>query len=201
MIALKIVKNGSFMSKILAGDAFDSFLLEEARIRMAVTWDIDGHLNEQFYPADVLRKKIAARAAVMSQSGQYNFPRCMNRGDLNAAYLATAEFVKSAVSMLYLLERIYMPFYKWSFRGMQDFTVCLQPARQLSQLIGLGNGSETAAQRQTLIESICTSVAQELQKQGFSNTTDPFLQNHLPAIMGGITDPQIRQLHVMADAD
>ena len=53
MIALKIVKNGSFMSKILAGDAFDSFLLEEARIRMAVTWDIDGHLNEQFYPADV----------------------------------------------------------------------------------------------------------------------------------------------------
>ena len=31
----------------------DSFLLEEARIRMAVTWDIDGHLNEQFYPADV----------------------------------------------------------------------------------------------------------------------------------------------------
>ena len=48
MIALKIVKNGSFMSKILAGEAFDSFLLEEARISMAVTWDIAGHLNEQF---------------------------------------------------------------------------------------------------------------------------------------------------------
>ena len=174
------------------GEVFDDPEGEFTRIRTQL---------KGFYPADVLRKKIAARAAVMSQSGQYNFPRCVNRGDLNAAYLATAEFVKAAISMLYLLERIYMPFYKWSFRGMQDFTVCLQPARQLSQLIGLGNGSETAEQRQTIIESICTSVAQELQRQGFSNTTDPFLQNHLPDIMGGIQDPQIRQLHVMADAD
>ena len=154
-----------------------------------------------FYPADVLRKKLAARAAVMSQSGQYNVPRCMNRGDSNAAYLATAEFVNAALGMLYLLERRYMPFYTWAFRGMQEFQACLQPARQLTQIIALGNGAETAGQRQTLIESICTSVAQQLQEQGFSNTQDPFLQSHLPDIMGGITDPQIRSLHVMADAE
>ena len=38
-----------------------------------------------------------------------------------------------------------MPFYKWAFRGMQDFTVCAEPAAELQQLIALGNGAETAA--------------------------------------------------------
>ena len=155
----------------------------------------------QFYPADVLRKKIAAKAAIMSQSGQYNFPRCMNRGDAGAAELAQAEFVKAAISMLYLLERKYMPFYKWAFRGMQEFRICAPQSAQLQQLIALGSGAETASQRQGIIESICAAVAAELQRQGLSNTTDPFLQNHLPQIMAGIGDPQIRGLHVMADAE
>ncbi len=181
-----------FLSIATNGEVFTDPEGEFTRIRTRL---------QQFYPADVLRKKLAARAAVMSQSGQYNFPRCMNRGDQNAAYLAQAEFVNAALGMLYLLERKYMPFYKWAFRGMQDFGTCLQPARQLSQLIALGNGPETAPQRQSLIESICGSVAVELQRQGFSNATDPFLQSHLPAIMGGIADPQIRGLHVMADAE
>lgn len=181
-----------FLSIATNGQVFDDPEGEFTRIRTAL---------QGFYPADVLRKKIAARAAVISQSGQYNFPRCMNRGDAAAAYLAQAEFVKAAASMLYLLERRYMPFYKWAFRGMEDFRVCSQPAAQLKQLIQLGNDPQTAAQRQGLIESICTQTAAELQRQGFSGTADPFLQNHLPAIMSGIADPQIRQLHVMADAE
>ena len=181
-----------FLSIATNGEVFSDPEGEFTRIRSML---------QQFYPQEVLRKKIAARAAVMAQSGQYNVPRCTTRGDLNAAYLATAEFVKAAVSMLYLLERKYMPFYKWAFRGMQAFSLCMKPAAELQQLIALGNGAETAAQRQALIESICTFTADELSRQGFSNTRDPFLQNHLPSIMAGITDPQIAGLHVMADAD
>ena len=181
-----------FLSIATNGEVFSDPEGEFSRIRAQL---------QRFYPQDVLRKKIAARAAVMSQSGQYNFPRCMNRGDVNAAYLATGEFVRAASSMLYLLERKYMPFYKWAFRGMQDFGICAPQAAQLQQLIALGNGAETAGQRQGIIESICTAVAAELNRQGLSNTTDPFLQNHLPQIMGGIQDPEIRSLHVMADAD
>ena len=84
---------------------------------------------------------------------------------------------------------------------MQAFSLCAKPAAELSQLIALGNGVEAAAQRQALIESICAFTADELSRQGFSNTRDPFLQNHLPSIMEGISDPQISSLHVMADAD
>lgn len=181
-----------FLSVATNGEVFADPEGEFTRIRSAL---------QRYYPEDVLRKKLAARAAVMAQSGQYNFPRCMNRGDVDAAYLAVSEFVKTAISMLYLLERKYMPFYKWSFRGMRDFAICGTQAAALRQLVALGNGAETARQRQTLIEQICAFTAGELNRQGFSNTRDPFLQAHLPSIMEGIKDPQIRQLHVMADAD
>ena len=77
-----------------------------------------------FYPEDVLKKKLAANCAGMAQSGQYNYGRCVKRGDFGAAYLAGAEFIQHALAALYLLNGRYMPFYKWAFRGTADFT-CL----------------------------------------------------------------------------
>ena len=53
MIALAVSQVGSFMSKLLSSDCFDSFLLEEASIRMAVTYQISGHLNKDFFDTDV----------------------------------------------------------------------------------------------------------------------------------------------------
>lgn len=41
------------MSKLLSSTCFDSFLLEEATIRMAVTFHIDGRLNQAFYDSEV----------------------------------------------------------------------------------------------------------------------------------------------------
>ena len=181
-----------FLSIATNGEVFADPEGEFTRIRTVL---------QGFYPEDVLRKKVAARAAVMAQSGQYNLPRCISRGDAGAAYLATAEFAKATLSMLYLLERKYMPFYKWAFRGTREFGLCAAPAGELSRLIALGSGPDAAAQRQELIESICVFVAGELSRQGFSDRRDPFLQEHLPSIMAGIGDPQIGGLHVMADAE
>ena len=155
----------------------------------------------QFYPMDVMRKKLAARAAVCSQSGQYNFPRCVKRGEREAAWLALGEFVQAALSACYMLERKYMPFYKWAFRGTDGFRLMGPVVGQLRQLVAQGTDPGLDMQKQELIESICGNIGRELQRQGFSDTTDPFLQAHLPSIMGGIADPQIRELHVMADAD
>ena len=49
MIALRISSMKQFMGQLLAGDAFDIFLLEEASIVAANTVTIDGHLNREFY--------------------------------------------------------------------------------------------------------------------------------------------------------
>ncbi len=52
MLALRITSLKNFMSRFLAGDAFDPFLLEEAVIAAAVTYTIDGHIHREFYAED-----------------------------------------------------------------------------------------------------------------------------------------------------
>ena len=49
MRAFKITETGNFMTKLLSGRSFDSFLLEEASLSMQVTWVLDGKINKGFY--------------------------------------------------------------------------------------------------------------------------------------------------------
>lgn len=49
MIALKITNVKQFMGKLLGGEDFDCFLLEEASISTYNTFRIDGRQNREFY--------------------------------------------------------------------------------------------------------------------------------------------------------
>lgn len=49
MTSYTITNKGTFMSQLLSTGCFDNFLLEKAMIRMQVTYEIDGHLNRDFY--------------------------------------------------------------------------------------------------------------------------------------------------------
>lgn len=50
MLALQVTSMKSFMNEFLTGETFDIFLLEEAVLTTAVTYQIDGHVNMDFYP-------------------------------------------------------------------------------------------------------------------------------------------------------
>lgn len=54
MIAIQIKDVKTFMSKLLSGNTFDSFLLEEAKIHTFNTFTIDGHQNHDFYTKEEL---------------------------------------------------------------------------------------------------------------------------------------------------
>ena len=54
MLAIQIKDVKIFMSKLLSGNTFDSFLLEEAQIHTFNTFTIDGHQNHEFYTKDEL---------------------------------------------------------------------------------------------------------------------------------------------------
>ncbi len=49
MIAIKILKQKSFMAKLLTTELFDSFLVEEAVIDTFNTFSIDGRIHRDFY--------------------------------------------------------------------------------------------------------------------------------------------------------
>lgn len=160
---------------------------------------------EGFYPEDILRKKIAARAAVMSQAGQYNLLRCLKRKDKVAAMLALAKFTESALSMIYLLNRKYMPFYKWAYRGTESLSVLKSAAEKIAStdaiISAMWTGDFDRAEKIAfdLTEGVCRDTLRELKNQGMADGDDPFLQNHLREIMSGIGDEKIGSLPPIFD--
>ena len=52
MLALEILSMKNFMSHLLSGDTFESFLLVEAAISTANTYTIDGRINADFFPSE-----------------------------------------------------------------------------------------------------------------------------------------------------
>ena len=73
-----------------------------------------------YYPEQIRLKKLASHLLMMAQSGQYNYLRCLRHEETGAAQLCVVEFVKNAMSVIFLLNRVYQPFYKWSFRAMRS---------------------------------------------------------------------------------
>ena len=171
-----------------------------------------------YYPEDVRIKKIAARASSMAQSGQYNYSRCMRRGDVVAASMAQAEFVKSAISMIYLLNRRYSPYYKWQFYGLNrlkngfDCSFVLSDAVNMLRELVCTPDQSSAWQppypdgwnpyvnkydkKVVLIEKICAEVTDELKNQNLTSGSEDFLEAHTWRIMGHIKDDELKACHV-----
>jgi hypothetical protein len=154
-----------------------------------------------YYPEDVIRKKLAAKTVAMAQAGQYNYVRCCRRGEWESAYLAGSEFVRAALSVIYLLNKRYMPFYKWVFRETEMLTELRNAAFDLKAFVRLEDTSKNAIQKRILIESICNEIVCELRRKGYSTSNGDFLEPHGNSIMSGIQDDWLRSLHVMADYD
>lgn len=169
-------------------------------------------LLSNYYPEDVRIKKIAAKAAIMAQSGQYNYSRTMRRSEIVAARLSLDEFIRSTISMVYLLNKRYQPFYKWTFRGMESLKILAEVRKMIEQLVFLPVQQEAWRKENDfiwksslnmndravkLIESICELIIMELKAQGLTDHNDLFLMDHTASIMSRITNDKIRALHVM----
>ena len=174
----------SYLAVVTNGKVFCDPVGEFTRIREAFLG---------FYPEDVRLKKMAARAAAMAQSGQYNYPRCIRRGELVASALALHEFLQAGISMVYLLNRKYMPFYKWAHRGMKDLQILPEMFSLFSQLAG----KEDAGVKTDMIENISVRILDEMVRQGICSPGDPFLISHAGEIMDRIGNAKIRSLHMM----
>ena len=153
-------------------------------------------LIEDYYPEDIRKKKLAARCMTAAQSGQYNYSRVLARGELVAAYLAAAEFLTAAVSITYLLNKRYAPFYKWMHRGLRELplqgSTIAELMNGLAKHTGLPAKEEDSQYGDDIIETICAILIAELQQQGLSNSTSSFLLDHGLSIHNTIENAELR---------
>ena len=145
-------------------------------------------------PRDVKLKKLAARAAMMAQSGQYNFLRCHRHGEPGAAALALNEFVKNTVSMIFLLNDRFAPYYKWQFRALRQLPKLSHLADKLENLL---LREQSVEEKSAVIESIAADIIAELSAQKLSAAQGNYLEPHAFALMSQITDQRIASLHIM----
>ncbi|MBR2615830.1 MAG: DUF4037 domain-containing protein [Clostridia bacterium] len=151
----------------------------------------------RYFPEDVRRKKLAGRLLLMGQAGQYNFPRCLKRGDTAAAQLAVFEFAKSAIHCAYLLRGAYLPYYKWQFRGLRELSGLGGLAEPLETLISSPNTPDSGEGKLRMIEEICGTVCGELRAQELLSFSGCEMERCAYAVNDTVSDPAIRNLHVL----
>ena len=176
------------LAQAVSGEVFRDDLGEFSRIRNEIACGM---------PEDVRRKKLAARLALMAQSGQYNYSRCLAHGEDGAAMLAMNEFVRNTAEAVFLLNRRHAPYYKWLLRGMRGLEKLGELADALEFLLTGDNDASGKALKAQVTEDICAQIVSELKAQSLSCGGWDYLEKHAFDVQSHIENASIRSLHVM----
>lgn len=161
--------------------------MEDEKLAMAVNGEVfDDPLGEfsaireqlqNGMPFAVWKRRLTNAVALTAQAGQYNYGRCKKRNDIVAANLALDEFVREGMRTAYLLNRRYMPYYKWAWRGLEN----LERLSELKPLFEQVLSSE--GERESVVEEICARLLEELKRQNLTYGEETFLELHVERIV------------------
>ena len=201
---------------------YDWISLQETRLATVtngeVFEDCGGGFTEQreiyrsYFPEDVRRKKLAARLRKMAQTGQYQYARCMSRGEYVAAQIALAEFIENTGSCCFLLARQYMPYFKWMHRKLKELPEFYDMAEKLEKLALLPSQHDkwdlekpesyqfslnTADEKVLLIEEIAGLIIRELKRQGLADEQGAYLEPYGLQVESKIEDKILRTANLV----
>ena len=122
-----------------------------------------------YYPEAMRQNKIATRLMNISQHGQYNYTRCLKRNDLVAANQCLYLFVDEVIHLVFLLNRRYKIFYKWSNRTLLDLKILGEEIHKLLEDMMF------AQNKIPYVRKICKVLAEEIRNQKLTNCGSEFL--------------------------
>ena len=149
------------------------------------------------YPQDVKLKKLSAHLTMMLQTGLYNYPRLIKRGERGAAQLCVFEFVKHTISAVFLINNVYEPFYKWVYKSLRKLDVLSELEASLVSLTELGNEDFEAEAKLQSMEEISALIVDELKKQNLINSGGTDLQRCALELQNKISDNTLRNMHIL----
>jgi len=145
------------------------------------------------YPHDVKLKKIAARCMAAGREGQYNYPRAIQRKEIYAAAQAEMKFLEAALSLVFLINNRYLPFYKWAQRTVRELpNLGLFTDQTINKMIR----TNLPAEKEQLIETLAQKIINQLKSLGFSSSHSNFLPDHGLLVQEHIKDKEIRGYNV-----
>ena len=174
----------------------------------------DGNLSlmEWLYMPDYVLAEAVNGEIFMDGYGEVTAIRERLHGETGAAQLAAVEFVKSSMAAVFLLNGVYQPYYKWSFRAMRALPRLSLTAELLEYLLTTDNEADTAEEKYNVMEGIASDIIEELREQGLTGTESgreargrgltgavgADLEKYAYLVNDRIGDAQIRGMHVLA---
>jgi tetratricopeptide (TPR) repeat protein len=158
------------------------FLLERGVIFHDPLGEFTKHRQSflQYYPDAIWRKKLAQSLAMFSQYGQYNFLRMKKRNDMVTANICLHEFIKETITLLYLLNRSYKPYYKWWMKGLEQIVV-LKEVKEI--LCSLDSKAMEEGTIDNQIEAIAKYFVDYLKREHYIFQTSSYLIDHCEDIL------------------
>ncbi len=143
---------------------------------------------QQYYPKNVWLSRVAKTLIKCAQTGQYNYGRCMARGDYVAAQIALSQYMQNVMELVFLLNKRYAPYYKWQQKAMVTLeilpevgdilkAICDMPSQRGAwgnyRYDGKVNEQDMIAMT---IEIVAKLVVHRLQEMGLSKSDDLYLE-------------------------
>ena len=166
----------------------DSNIIRNIRIKLFI------------YPEDIKLKKIAGELLIMAQSGQYNFERCISHNEFGAARLSLYEFVNATIHATFLLNEVYMPFYKWKFRALRDLSWPgdMNFEKSLERLLFISEEDILNNKIIDDINNIAKLFINRLKNDDLTSIDDIYLEKHAYEVNNRIKDIGIRNMNILA---
>lgn len=189
--------------------------MEEHQLAAAVNGDVfyDGlgiftAVRKQlthYYPEMVWRKKLAQSLHDFSQYAQSNYARMMARKDAVTSGICVGKAIEAAMDLVYLLRREFAPYYKWKKKGLEKIAmrrdafllvheilpllerVAILPVQTLAWERVEYDSSLVNEKDECVVafEEIAACILQEMVRQGLTDGTDLFLENHIRSVLRG----------------
>ena len=150
------------------------------------------------YPYDIFLKKLAGNLLLMAQSGQYNYPRILKRGETASAQLSLFEFTNAALKCYFLLNKTYLPYYKWQFKALRNLPNGNSFADSLEFLISTDNSPENAEIKLAVIENVCEDIIKLLKSKSITKATCNDLEKHAYSVNDFIENPSLRNGNIFS---
>ncbi len=160
----------------------------------------DVRLKLMVQPNDVMLKKLAGELLIMAQSGQYNYKRCILHGESGAAKLSLYEFVNATIHAIFLLNEVYMPYYKWKFKALRNlyWPNDINMEERLMYFLNLSEDMLKNVERIVNdIDDIAKIFIKRLNEYNLSDRKDVFLESHAYEVNNKIKDIDLRNRNIL----
>lgn len=149
-----------------------------------------------YVPESLRRKRIAAWCMAAAQTGQYNHLRMAKRQEWVVVRQTISRFTEAAMALVFLFNRRYRPYYKWTYRTLLTLPLLGKDVGDLLMHLACIEGLERTsidAQHDDM-EHICSLIVEELHRQHLSSTDDWFLTVHAEEVQASIEDDWLRNI-------